>query len=78
MKKLMTLGSFLLILLISSCGAENDARDVCNCYKEVLELKDEEADDKMMECLDLLSKYLQSHEEAGTLEEFNEAYNKCR
>lgn len=66
------------MLLLASCGAENDAKDVCNCYKEVVHLKGDEADAKMNECLDLLSNYLQKHEEAGTLEEFNDAYNKCR
>jgi hypothetical protein len=70
--------SLASLLFLSSCGAENDAKDVCNCYKEVIDLKGEEADTKMNECLDLLSKYLQQHEEEGTLEEFNEAYNQCR
>jgi len=78
MKNLLFLIIASCLLGLTSCGAENDAKDVCNCYKEVLDLKDKAADDKMQECLDLLSKYLQDHEEAGTLEEFNEAYNKCR
>lgn len=78
MKRTMITGAIAGLFVLASCGPENDAKDVCNCYKEVMNLKDEEADEKMSECLDLLANYLQKHEEAGTLEEFNEAYNKCR
>jgi hypothetical protein len=78
MRSFLLSGSVLVMFVFSSCGPENDAKDVCNCYKEVVELKDADADEKMNECLDLLAKYLQTHEEAGTLEEFNKAYNHCR
>lgn len=78
MKRIGILIFILPLMIFSSCGAENDAKDVCNCYKEVINLKGDEADTKMNECLDLLSKYLQKHEEAGTLDEFNDAYNLCR
>jgi hypothetical protein len=78
MRSILTFGFVLMMFVFSSCGPENDAKDVCSCYKEVIKLKGTEADDKMNECLDLLSKYLQSHEEAGTLDEFNKAYNLCR
>lgn len=78
MKRIILFSALLSALVFSSCGPENDAKDVCNCYKEVMSLKDEEADEKMNDCLDLLAKYLEKHEEAGTLEDFNEAYNECR
>ncbi len=78
MKRILVLGSIVIAFTFAACGAENDAKDVCNCYKEVIELNDADADEKMNECLDLLSKYLQTHEEAGTLDEFNKAYNLCR
>lgn len=78
MKRMILFAALISIFVFSSCGPENDAKDVCNCYKEVIELKDADADEKMNECLDLLAKYLQTHEEAGTLDEFNKAYNLCR
>lgn len=78
MKKMILFSVLISIFVFSSCGPENDAKDVCNCYKEVVSLKGDEADEKMNDCLDLLSKYLQTHEENGTLEEFNKAYNLCR
>ncbi len=65
-------------LFLGACGAENDARDVCDCYKEVMKLKDNEADEKMTQCLQLLEEYRKKHKDAGTLEEFNKAYDLCR
>lgn len=66
-------------LLFSGCGAGSDATDVCNCYKEVYSLEDEkEVEEKMSECITLLGEYQKKHTEAGTLEEFTEALNKCR
>lgn len=67
-----------LALFLGACGAENDAKDVCDCYKEVMKLKGEESDKKMNDCLQLLENYQKKHEEAGTLEEFNKAYDACR
>jgi len=65
--------------LFISCGAEHDAKDVCNCYEEVVDLKDEaEAEAKMTECLEMLNKYVKKHDEGGTKEEFMKAYNHCR
>ena len=78
MKKMILFSVLISVFVFSSCGPENDAKDVCNCYKEVVSLKGDEADQKMNDCLDLLSNYLQKHEENGTLEEFNKAYNLCR
>lgn len=65
--------------LISCGNPESDAKDVCDCYKEVKSTKDDaEADQKMSECLELLEKYQQNHKDNGTLEEFNKAYDFCR
>lgn len=68
-----------LSVLLLSCGAEHDAKDVCSCYKEVVGIKDDaEAEAKMTECLEMLNKYVKKHDEDGTKEEFMKAYNHCR
>ena len=81
----ITMKNLLLALILFSglmfggCGAGSDALDVCNCYKEVYSLEDEkEVEEKMNECITLLGEYQKKHSEAGTLEEFTEALNKCR
>jgi hypothetical protein len=78
MKGILFLTLAASTLIFSSCGADNDAKDVCNCYKEVLKLKGDEEAAKMKECIDLLNNYTEKHKEAGTLDDFNKAYDDCR
>jgi hypothetical protein len=77
MKQLLFL--FAVVLALTSCGPERDAKEVCKCYTEVFQIADpDESTSRMNECLEMFSKYSKKHTENGTYENFIEEYDKCR
>lgn len=69
---------FAALFLITSCGPENDAKEICACYNEVYRLSGDDGTKKMNECIQLLEKFSNKYKGTDDEKAFEDALTNCR